>query len=88
MDRRNTMQRRRSYPARLDAELDPLASRWWWLLEWLLVIPHVVVLAFLWIAVTLLTVVAGFAILFTGRYPRRIFAFFAGGAAASWPTAP
>jgi len=40
------------------------------LFKWLLIIPHVVVLFFLWLAVTVLTIVAGFAILFTGRYPR------------------
>ena len=65
----------RTYPARLDGHLDPNLSRWMWLIKWLLVIPHVVVLAFLWIAAVLLTVIAGFAILFTGRYPRRIFDF-------------
>jgi hypothetical protein len=39
-----------------------------------LVIPHVIVLFFLWIAFIVLSVVALFAILFTGRYPRGIFA--------------
>jgi len=48
-------------------------SRWLWLVKWLMVIPHFVVLFFLWCAVSVLTVVAGFTILFTGRYPQRIF---------------
>ena len=50
---------------RLDGQLDPAVSRWLWLVKWLLVIPHFVVLFFLWCAVSVLTVVAGFAILFT-----------------------
>ena len=62
---------RDAYPARLDGHLDPAVSRWQWLVKWILVIPHAIVLAFLWIAVCVLTVVAGFAILFTGRYPVR-----------------
>ena len=59
-----------TYPARLTGELDPHLSRWLWLVKWFLAIPHYVVLAFLWIAFVVTTVIAGFAILFTGRYPR------------------
>jgi hypothetical protein len=73
-----------SYPARLSGHLDPNVSRWLWLVKWVLVIPHVVVLAFLWIAVVCLTVVAGFAILFTGRYPRSIFDFNVGVMRWTW----
>jgi hypothetical protein len=72
------------YPARLNGQLDPHVSRWLWIAKWLLVIPHLIVLAFLWIAVVLLTVVAGFAILFTGRYPRPIFDFNVGVMRWTW----
>jgi len=66
------------YPARIEATLDPGLSRWLWLVKWLLIIPHAIVLAFLWLAFWVLTVVAFFAILFTGRYPRGIFNFNVG----------
>jgi hypothetical protein len=74
----------RPYPARLDGHLDPNLSRWRWLVKWILAIPHIFVLVFLWLAVTVLTVVAGFAILFTGRYPRAIFDFNVGVMRWTW----
>ena len=60
----------RHYPLHVSGTLDPGLSRWLWLVKWLLAIPHFIVLFFLWIAFVVLTVVAFFAILFTGRYPR------------------
>jgi hypothetical protein len=63
------------YPLRLSATLDEPLSRSLWLVKWLLAIPHYVVLAFLWLAFGVLSVVAFFAILVTGRYPRQLFDF-------------
>jgi hypothetical protein len=72
------------YPARLDGRLDPAISRWLWLVKWLLIIPHVVVLFFLWCVMLVLTAAAGLAILFTGRYPRAIFDFNVGVMRWTW----
>ncbi len=72
------------FPVRVEGELDPQVSRWLWLVKWLLVIPHAICLLFLWIALFVLTVVAFFAILFTGRYPRRIFDFNLGVLRWTW----
>ncbi len=78
---------RTAYPLSLRGDLDPGLSRWLWLVKWLLVIPHCFVLLFLWIAALLLSVVAWFAILFTGRYPRGIFDFNVGVLRWSWRAA-
>ena len=53
-------------------------NRWLPLVKWLLAIPHYVVLFFLGIAALLSIIVAWFAILFTGRYPRSLFEFVVG----------
>src|SRR3954469_14435163 len=73
-----------AYPLRLEGGLSPQLSRWLWLVKWVLIIPHVIVLFFLWIAFFVLTVVALFAILFTGRYPRGIFEFNVGVLRWTW----
>jgi len=53
-------------------------NRWLPLVKWLLAIPHYVVLAVLWIGVVVAVVVAWFAILITGRYPRPLFDYVVG----------
>ena len=53
-------------------------NRWLPLVKWLLAIPHFVVLFFLGIAAFVAVVIAWFAILFTGRYPRGLFDFVEG----------
>jgi hypothetical protein len=72
------------YPVRVDASLDPSTSRWLWLVKWLLLIPHFIVLFFLWVAFFAVSVVAFFAILITARYPRSLFDFNLGVLRWNW----
>jgi len=74
----------RPYPVRVHARQNGPPSRLLWLVKWLLLVPHVLVLIPLWIGFALLTLVALVAIVITGRYPRWIFDYNLGVLRWSW----
>ena len=53
-------------------------NQWLPLVKWFLAIPHIIVLCFLYLVVIILTIIAWFAIIFTGNYPRDLFDFVVG----------
>jgi len=76
-----------AHPVQLEGGLDEPLSRWLSLVKGILLIPHLIVLAFLWIAFCVVTVVAFFAVVVTGRYPRPIFEFNVGVLRWTWRVA-
>ena len=66
------------YPVRLDIEYPDTLSRLLIFVKWLLAVPHFVVLYFYSMAFSIVSFIAWFAILFTGRYPRGLFDFAIG----------
>ena len=62
----------------LDVEYPADLNRWLPLVKWFLAIPHLIVLCFLGIAAVICVIIAWFAILFTGRYPKGLFNFVVG----------
>ena len=77
-------QQQDTYPVTLKGELTEPPSNALWLVKWLLAIPHCIILAFLWIGFVVAWVIALFAILFTGKYPRGLFDFNVGVLRWSW----
>lgn len=72
------------YPVTLTGELTVPPARGWWLLKWLLAIPHYICLIGLWIAFAVVWIITFFAILFTGKHPRWAFSFKLGVLRWSW----
>src|SRR3990170_3846681 len=66
------------YPVTYDVAYPEELSRWLIFIKWLLAIPHIIVLYFLFIVASLALVVAWFAILFTKRFPESLFRFVVG----------
>lgn len=74
----------RPYPVRLEAQPPEGLSPGLWLVKWLLLIPHVIVLMVLWLGYAVLWVVALFAVVITERFPRGIFEYQVGVLRWTW----
>lgn len=74
----------KTYPVSIRGELSAPPARGWWLLKWLLGLPHYVILAFLWVAFAVVCIISFFAILFTGKHPKGLFNFNVGVLRWTW----
>ena len=72
------------YPLAFKGELDEPLSQLLWSVKVFLLVPHFVVLLFLFLGFALAWAISLFAILFTGRYPRRLFDFNLGVLRWTW----
>ncbi len=75
------------YPVDIRGDLSAPPARGWWLIKWLLAIPHYFVLFFLGIAFIFVSIIAFFSILFTAKYPKGLFKFNTGVIRWSWRVA-
>ena len=66
------------YPVRVQFQYPEKLSRGLIFVKWLLVIPHLIVLYILFVCLAVVSFIAWFAILFTGRYPRGMWDFTTG----------
>ena len=73
-----------AYPVNIRGELTIPPARGWWLLKWLLGIPHYICLIGLWIAFVVVWIITFFAILITGKHPKGLFDFKVGVLRWSW----
>jgi hypothetical protein len=64
-----------TYPVSIRGELTAPPARGWWLIKWLLAIPHYIILAGLAVAYVVVSIIAFFNIVFTGKYPKGLFEF-------------
>jgi len=78
------VQEQETYPVSIRGELTQPPARGWWLIKWLLAIPHYFCLIGLWIAFAVVCIISFFAIVFTGKHPKGMFNFKTGVLRWTW----
>ncbi|MDD4876691.1 MAG: hypothetical protein PHQ86_06160 [Dehalococcoidales bacterium] len=78
------MSQQDTYPLIIKGELTEPPGSGLWLIKWLLILPHLIILAFLWIGFIFSWIIALFAIIFSSKYPRGLFDYNLGVLRWSW----